>query len=426
MVIFRTFFNLTLLKKIKQTGLLLFSFLGLSQTLTEQLPPPHIQTVILSTDALANNMPIVKKGEVLQLRFDDLHGDETTYYYKIVRAEADWTPTDLFESEYLDGFNELRIRDMENAYGTLQSYTHYRLKIPNADTRIKLSGNYLLIVLDRDGNVVFSKKFLVSEDAIPVGIGVRRVRDISDIDSKQRLVLRVPISGLGIRQPKEELRLWVVQNDRWSTIREVKNYDYSINNFLQYEYAPELVFDGGNEYHYFDTKDLRSSGGNVAYVLRDNLYQSVLYPSYVRAGLVYTYAPDINGRYVIQTLNGEVADTEADYTEVVFGLQAKPTFPPLEYYVSGSFNNNLPQSHHQLKYNEVSGLYSLDLPLKQGVYNYKFVVKDAEGQWLEHAVSGSHWETENDYTALVYVRRFGERFDRLVGVGQGNSSKITD
>ncbi|MGB0260892.1 MAG: type IX secretion system plug protein domain-containing protein, partial [Flavobacteriaceae bacterium] len=79
------------MKKIKQTGLLLFSFLGLSQTLTEQLPPPHIQTVILSTDALANNMPIVKKGEVLQLRFDDLYGDETTYYYKIVRAEADWT-----------------------------------------------------------------------------------------------------------------------------------------------------------------------------------------------------------------------------------------------------------------------------------------------------------------------------------------------
>ena len=271
------FFGLMFLKKIKQIGLLLFSFLGLSQTLIEQLPPPHIQTIILSTDAMANNMPIVQKDEVLHLRFDDLQGTETTYYYQIVRAEADWTPTDLFESEYLEGFNDLRIRDMENAYGTLQSYTHYRLDIPNTDTRIKLSGNYLLNVTDRDGILVFSKKFLVSENIIPVGVQTHRVRSISEIDSKQRVALRVPLSGLGIRQPKEELSVWIAQNQQWSSLREIVDFDYNINQTLRYEYASELIFDGGNEYHYVDTKDLRSSGGNVAYVLRDHLFQSVLY-----------------------------------------------------------------------------------------------------------------------------------------------------
>ena len=414
------------LKKIKQIGLLLFSFLGLSQTLIEQLPPPHIQTIILSTDAMANNMPIVQKGEVLHLSFDDLLGTETTYYYQIVRAEADWTPTDLFESEYLEGFNDLRIRDMENAYGTLQSYTHYRLDIPNADTRIKLSGNYLLNVTDRDGILVFSKKFLVSENMIPVGVQTHRVRSISEIDSKQRVALRVPLSGLGIRQPKEELSVWITQNQQWSSLREIVDFDYNINQTLRYEYASELIFDGGNEYHYFDTKDLRSSGGHVAYVLRNHLFQSVLYPNYVRAGLVYTFAPDINGRYVIQTLNGGQAATEADYTEVVFGLRTKPSFPPVDYYVSGGFNHYQPQAQHRLKYDETLGLYRVSLPLKQGVYNYKYVARDSEGQWMDYAVSGSHWETENNYTALVYMRRFGERFDRLVGVGIANSNKITD
>lgn len=426
MAIFRLFLGPMYFKKIKQIGLLFFSFLGLSQTLTEQLPPAHIQTVILSTDALANNMPIVNKGDVLHLSFDDLHGDETTYYYQIVRAEADWSPTELFQSEYLEGFNDLRIRDMDNAYGTLQSYTHYRLQIPNSEIQIKISGNYLLKVTDEVGNVVFSKKFLVSEDSIPIGVGVRRIRNITDIDSKQRLVLRVPISDLGIRQPKIELNVWVMQNQQWSTLREVKDFDYNMNNTLQFEYASELVFDGGNEYHYFDTKDLRSGGGNVASVLREDLYKSVLYPNYIRTGLVYTYAPDINGRYVIQTLNGDLADTEADYSQVVFSLRTKPSFPPLEYYVSGNFNHNQPQAHHRLEYDETSQLYKTEIPLKQGIYNYKFVVKNSEGQWSENAVSGNHWETENDYVALVYVRLFGERFDRLVGVGHGNSSKITD
>lgn len=426
MVIFTRFFNHKLLKKIKQFGWLLFSVWSSAQILTEKHPPSHIQTTIFSKDALANNMPVVRKGEVLHLSFDDLNGDEATYYYQIVRAEADWSPTTLFESEYLEGFNDLRIRDMENAYGTLQSYTHYRLKIPNANTKIKLSGNYLLKITNREGELVFSKKFLVSEENTPIGVSVHRLRTLTDIDHKQRVALRVPISGLGIRQPKEELSVWVMQNQQWHTLRKIENFDYNINQTLQYEYASELEFDGGNEYHFFDTKDLRASGGNVAYVLRDDLYQSILYPNHIRAGLVYSFAPDINGRYVIQTLNGALADTEADYTQVVFGLRAKPSFPPIDYYVSGSFNHNQPQAQHQLKYDQASGLYKLSLPFKQGIYNYKFVIKNSEGKWSEHAVSGSHWETENDYTALVYVRRFGERFDRLIGVGEGNSKNITN
>ncbi|MBL6646582.1 MAG: DUF5103 domain-containing protein [Flavobacteriaceae bacterium] len=400
--------------------------MSFSQTLTEQIPPPYIQTVIFSTDALTNNMPIIERNQTLRLSFDDLRGNEATYYYQVVRAEADWSPTKLFESEYLDGFNDLRIRNMENAYGTLQSYTHYQLEIPNADTNIKLSGNYLLIISNREGDVVFSKKFLVAENKVAVGVSVHRLRELSEIDRKQRLELQVPLTGLNIRQPEKEMSVFVVQNQQWNTLKKIHRFDYNINQILQYMYAPELVFEGGNEYHYFDTKDLRSSGGNVAYVLRENLYQSILYPNYIRNGLVYTYAPDINGSYVVQTLNGTQPDTEADYTQVVFGLRAKPSFPEIHYYVSGNFNYNQPQKQHKLNYVESLGYYSLTLPLKQGVYNYKFKFKDQNNQWVENGVSGSHWETENDYTALVYVRQFGERFDRLVGVGYGNSNKISD
>ena len=94
-----------------------------------------------------------------------------------------------------------------------------------------------------------------------------------------------------------------------------------MNQTLQYEYSNDLIFEGGNEYLFFDTKDIRSTGGNVVQIRRNELYQSILYPDYVRNGNVYTYAPDINGNFVIQTTEGFNPNTDADYTEVTFSLQ---------------------------------------------------------------------------------------------------------
>ena len=66
----------------------------------------------------------------------------------------------------------------------------------------------------------------------------------------------------------------------------------------------------------------------------------------------------------------------------------------------------------------------MTIRLKQGVYNYKYIAIDSTGQFYENGVGGSHWETENEYLALVYLRKFGDRYDRLVWLGVGNSRHI--
>ena len=102
--------------------------------------------------ALGDNVytAIVPLGTVLELSFDDLEADGKDYQYKIEHMTHDWKKSRLLSSQFIDGFDENTIINVTNSFNTLQSYTHYEVRIPNANTVITKSGNYLLSVLDED------------------------------------------------------------------------------------------------------------------------------------------------------------------------------------------------------------------------------------------------------------------------------------
>jgi hypothetical protein len=64
--------------------------------------------------------------------------------------------------------------------------------------------------------------------------------------------------------------------------------------------------------------------------------------------------------------------------------------------------------------------------MKQGFYNYKYVVIDKENILQEGAISGNFDETENNYKVLVYYRDLGARYDKLIGLGEANSVQMTN
>ena len=64
--------------------------------------------------------------------------------------------------------------------------------------------------------------------------------------------------------------------------------------------------------------------------------------------------------------------------------------------------------------------------LKQGFYNYKYVVVDRDDTLLEGAISGNFDETENNYKVIVYYRDLGARYDKIIGLGEANSIQITN
>ena len=101
----------------------------------EKIEPSFISTIQFRGSTEFSQLPIIRLGEKLHLSFDALNGKEDDFYYKITHHDFDWSPSDLSMSEYLDGFDDIRISTYENSYNTLQIFSHYTLTLPNRDTR---------------------------------------------------------------------------------------------------------------------------------------------------------------------------------------------------------------------------------------------------------------------------------------------------
>ena len=92
---------------------------------------------------------------------------------------------------------------------------------------------------------------------------------------------------------------------------------------MEYRYDEYTRFEGGNEYLFFDTKDIRITGSNVGSVELNRLYESYLNTNFLRRGYPYSFNSDINGDFFIRTIEGmEDEAIEADYSWVHFSLSA--------------------------------------------------------------------------------------------------------
>jgi len=399
--------------------------LGYSQS--EVTEASHIKTIVFKPTSTNSYVPIVKLGEKLRLTFDDLNADEHDYTYKIEHCTIDWDTSNLSEYEYINGYAEDRIRDYENSFNTLQLYTNYTLSLPNEDTKIKISGNYKLSVLNEDGEVIFKRRFVVYEPKVTVGVTIYKSRDISTINTKQSVEFIINHPNYRINNPGQEIKPVILQNNNWQTAITGLKPQFYRGTQLLYKYNKETSFWGGNEFLYFDSKSIRNTTISIGRVeLGTELYQTYLYTNEERIDLPYTLFPDVNGNFIIRTLNGQNSNTDADYSWVHFSLNCLENLDGKDIYIHGNFNNWQLNESNKLRYNQNSGLYEAQILLKQGFYNYQYVTKNQKGVMSNYDIDGSHYQTENDYTVLVYYKKFGSRYTKVIGVGFGNSEKINN
>lgn len=390
-------------------------------------PPNHIQTIQFKGSTELSQLPILSLGSNLSLSFDDLHADEKNYYYRISHYNFDWTPSAISKNEYLEGFDESRIKSYANSSNTLQSYSHFKLRIPNEDIkRIKISGNYILEILDRDFEVVFSRKFMVVERLVSVDVQIKRSRDLADIDALQSVQFTVHSPDMILTNPKQTVKASILQNSNIHSAINDLVPQHTIGNDLIYRYDKEASFAGGNEYLYFDSKDIRATGNGIQRVAMKDLYEHFLYIDRTRKNNPYRHNPDINGNFLIRSLDASNQDIESEYVRTHFALRFPENLGDKEIHIYGNFNNFTIDDSTYMARNPESGLYENARLFKQGFYNYKYVTIDRYGNIDESAISGDFWQTENDYTVLIYYREIGERYDRIIGVGQGNSTTITN
>ena len=117
---------------------------GVGQAQSNKVYHPMIHTLqtIVNDDWLHDDVITLGTDDWVTISFDHFTHDYHRFIYKIVHCNADWTPSDLFEVDYMDGFNNQPIEDYENSLNTTMLYTHYRLDLPNDDIQFKVSGNY--------------------------------------------------------------------------------------------------------------------------------------------------------------------------------------------------------------------------------------------------------------------------------------------
>lgn len=413
----------------KTYGLLSLVFLLAIQAFGQAIDviePSYIKTIQFQGMTDQSELPLVMVGDRLSLTFDDIIGDEADYYYKITHHNFDWTESDLSKGEYLDGFDDVRIETYENSLNSLQLYSHYMLNIPNRETRgLKKSGNYMISIYNYDGDLLFTRKFMAINREVGVSVEIKRARTLKYIDYKQSVQFVIESKDLLIN-PKQNLHTMVIQNNNLKTAITGLKPQYTMGNQLIYRYDTESSFWGGNEFLSFDSKEARAANVGIRRIELTDLFEHYLYTRTARADFPYTYNPDINGNFVVRQFQAQNSDIEAEYIRTHFALQHFEDIGDKEIHIYGNFNNWAIDESTYMKYDEQSDVYRLTRLFKQGFYNYQFVLVDRDGSIDQGAIGGNHWETENDYTVLVYYRAPGERFDRIIGMGRGNSTTITN
>ncbi|MFM7019003.1 DUF5103 domain-containing protein [Flavobacterium sp.] len=403
---------------------LLFSAALFSQE-KEVLPPFNIKSISFVQNG-QNAVPLFLLGDTFQLQFDDLHGSEDNFYYKITHCDYDWKPSQLSINEYLVGFDDLRIQDYSNSFNALQIYSHYKLTLPNKQTQLKVSGNYIISILNENREVVFSRKLIIYEELVSVPMQVKRARTNINLEYKHNIDFAVKSNAITFQNPLNNIKVLLMQNGRFdNAISNIKPM-YTMGNDLIYKYDTETQFWAGNEYLFFENKNIRAATNTIAHIdTNGGLYNCYLYTNNARANQQYTYWPDINGNFLVTNINSENSEIEADYAWVYFSLSAPAYYLDKSIYVTGMFNNYALTEENKMDYNEKKGIFEKAMMIKQGFTNYSYSIGDSKGKIdNENAIDGNFWQTENNYHAIIYYRENNQRYDRVIGKGIATSTEI--
>ena len=415
-----------MLRYLFQTMVLFCFTLATAQVENEIVPPYNIKTVSFVQNN-QNVVPIFQLGDAFQLQFDDLYGNDASYFYEIVHCDYNWNPSDIQKRDYLQGFDNQRIQESSSSFNCLQIYTHYRLPFPNSTTQLKISGNYMLKILNEDKEAVFSRKFIVYENLVTVPIQIKRARTVTNLDTKHNLEFTIKSNVINFQNPLKNIKTVLLQNGKFNNAIKNISPQFTIGNDLVYKYDTPTQFWAGNEFLYFDNTEIRVASNAISRVdSQKDIYSSYLFTNEARANSNYYNNQDVNGNFVIRRLFAENSDVEADYAWVYFSLSA-PLFRSSDgaIYVTGMFNNYALTAENKMEYNPEKAIYEKAILIKQGFTNFEYLAVKPNGSIdSENAIDGNYFQTENEYTVLVYYKEDTDRFTRIIGKGSASSLNL--
>ncbi len=375
-----------------------------------------IKTIQLHPDAQPLDPAVTRLGQWnLVLEFDDLRDHNDNYYARIIHCNYNWTQSNLSDLDFMTGYNEFPINTFAFSVDTHVPFVHYKFNVPG----VKLPGNYVLVVY-RESNkddIILSRRFMVYQNQVTFKRDGNLIGPGNAADISQQLNFTINYQNVNIMNAMTDVHVNMRQNQRWDNIvSDVRpSFVREIEKEIEYRYFDDAkMFRGGNEFRFFDLRSLNYPGQNVdrinkttkpfeAYIQKDKSRENEAYSQ--------PQIPDINGNFNLD--NYDYRDMAyANYVNVNFTL-AVPPVANGDVYVAGAFNYWNLGVANKMKYDSVQNAYTARMLLKQGWYNYQYVVRAPKRP--SYMFEGSHFETENFYEVFVYYRPYQPQADLLIG-----------
>lgn len=378
----------------------------------------------------------IGSGQSLVLSFDLINDPAAYLTYRIVHCSRSWELSDLSPLDYLSGFDTNPLPAPRGSVGTHTHYSHYELAIPNRDVQLKISGNYLVQVLDlsRGDPVVLQRRFALVEPLVKLSPRMQEVAGLGFLTS-QRVECWINFEPLGAFASTADLSVVCLQNWYGACSRTLAPSQYRGAQQVLYGGYGQGVFPGNNEWRTLDLQTFHVAGERVGRITTSQGEYHVQVLPDVPDEVPRHYAfPDLDGYSAMGYTgdwhadlfhrgDGKYAPLDSDYGWVYFSLQIPPA--PSGDTVYLQIGGVTPPQGIPMRFSHARAQYEARARLKQGVYSYRYALRQPRQQPSCEAscpIEGCFRETSNTYNIMVYYREPAGLYDRLVGWGSLSSS----
>ena len=402
----------------------IFSCTGFSQ-LPDVVYKPNIKCVRFHPYGNQEALPVynLNSSDQLELNFDDLDANIKSYYYTFQLCGYNWKPVEISPFMYIKGFTQQRVATSRYSSIAFTKYTHYQAIVPDRNTTITLSGNYLLkIFLDGDtSKLAFTRRFLVLDQKAAIGAKIVQPLTPQWFRTHQKIQFNANITGLNTFSAAQQIKVVILQNNRWDNALKDILPTFVRGSSLEYNTENNSIFPGGKEWRWLDLRSFRLQSDRVDHADYKKTATDIFVKTDIdRSNEKYVYFRDLNGAFLVETYETINPYWQGDFATVHFSLAAPNAqpYPNKDIYLAGQLTNYEFNDKTKMVFNAEKGIYECTAFLKQGYYNYTYIAVDKTNPAQRMDMEGNYWETENSYTILMYYKAFTDRADQLIGVGK--------
>lgn len=375
-----------------------------------------VHSVQLHPVGLETGLPIVIQNGANQLRlaFDLVEEPARPLSIFFYHANREWE-RDLSAGEFMDSFQYEDVLDYRPSLGTIIPYVHYEYAFPSRSISFKISGNYVLQVSEqgRDDQVLFERRFFVSEQALPLEMTVDEVMVAGSRGNAIQPYVRFNPNRFSSNA--FDFTACFVRNGELDAIKCEEQASMDVLPNMVFYLQPEQAFRPKAANYFLDLTDLRV-GYRIERVNRqDEPWLIQIEPDNARFP-GSQLAPSLFGNSVLRSSNTYLTepDIRAEYVNAQLTIQPSDRNPIGEaVFLQGSFSNWRPIELRADQWNADVGGYQISVLLKQGHHEYTFT---SSNSLFKRSMELGLPQLANRYYSFVYFRDTFSQTDRLLAV----------